>query len=102
MLGPADFSILSGFPGDFGHPMLMQAMEKIAAAARNTGKHWSRTVANLEHAKQALDMGARILFHNADIVMVKNALEQMQQQFAPLGFRFDNRLKGPSRSYLGN
>jgi 4-hydroxy-2-oxoheptanedioate aldolase len=37
-------------------------------------------------------MGARLLFHNADIVIVKNGLEQMQARFAPLGFTFDNRL----------
>ena len=72
MLGPADFSILSGFPLQFDHPRITQAMEKIAAAARNTGKHWSRPVSDPEQAQQALEMGARLLFHNADIVIVKN------------------------------
>ena len=91
MLGPADFSILSGFPLQFDHPKIIKAMEKIATAAHNTGKHWSRTAANPEQAKQALDMGARLLFHNADIVIVKNGLEHMKTRFAPLGFTFDNQ-----------
>jgi hypothetical protein len=38
-------------------------------------------------------MGARLLFHNADIVMLKRGLENIQSQFASLGFRFENRLK---------
>src|SRR5690606_13754416 len=39
-LGPADFSILSGFPGDFGNKKIDDAVDKIAAAAKKHGKHW--------------------------------------------------------------
>jgi 4-hydroxy-2-oxoheptanedioate aldolase len=92
MLGPADFSILSGFPLQFDHPKITHAMEKIAAAARNTGKHWARTAGTLEQVQQSLELGARLFFHNADIVMVKNGLEQMRTRFAPLGFTFENRI----------
>ena len=92
MLGPADFSILSGFPLQFDHPHILRAMEKIAAAARNTGKHWARTAATTEQVQQSLEMGARLFFHNADIVLVKNGLEQMQSRFAPLGFTFASRI----------
>src|SRR5687768_5716836 len=100
MLGPADFSILGGFPGDFGHSRITKAVETIAAAARNTGKHWSRTVGDLETASQALELGGRLLFHSADIVMIKNALTHMQAQFARLGFTFENRLQNAGYSYL--
>ncbi|HEY4309186.1 MAG TPA: aldolase/citrate lyase family protein [Pirellulales bacterium] len=93
LLGPADFSILGGFPLQFDHPKLTKAVEKVAVAARNTGKHWARTVGTPEQAGQALEMGARLLFHNADIVMLKRGLENIQSQFASLGFRFENRLK---------
>jgi hypothetical protein len=37
-------------------------------------------------------MGARFIAQNADIVMIKTALEQMQRDLSPLGFTFDNRL----------
>lgn len=99
MLGPADFSILSGVPGEFDHPLVTKAVEKVAQAARNTGKHWASTVGSLERAKQMIELGCRLVFHNADIVMVKNALDKMQSQFADLGFTFDNRLKQPSQHY---
>jgi 4-hydroxy-2-oxoheptanedioate aldolase len=99
MLGPADFSILSGVPFEFDHPKVTQALAAVAKAAHNTGKHWACT-STLEKARPALDLGCRLLFCNADIVMVKNGLQEMQRQFAPLGFSFDNRLTGNARSYL--
>jgi hypothetical protein len=39
-----------------------------------------------------MDLGARFICHNADIVIVKRGLEQIQSQFAPLGFTFENQL----------
>ena len=100
MLGPADFSILEGFPGDFENPRIRKAMEAIATAARNTGKHWACTAGSFEKAKMALDLGCRLVFHNADIVMIKRAMEQMHTQFAELGFHFDNRLGTSSGTYF--
>ena len=100
MIGPADFSILEGFPGDFENPRIAKAFEKLAAAARNTGKHWACTAGSFEKTKQAIDLGCRLVFHNADIVMIKSAMEQIQTRFAELGFKFNNRLRGDSHSYL--
>jgi 4-hydroxy-2-oxoheptanedioate aldolase len=100
MLGPADFSILSGFPGQFDHPKVTAALEKVAAAARNTGKHWACTVPNVERAQQMVEMGSRLVFHGADVVMVKLGLEAMQSQFGAAGFKFDNQLQKSAQSYL--
>lgn len=100
MLGPADFSILEGFPGEFSHPRVQEARKKVAAAARNAGKHWAATVPSPEQAKEVIEQGCRLLFHNADIVMVLNGLRQMQAQFEPLGFGFEGRQGGAASSYL--
>lgn len=100
MLGPADYSILSGFPGNFDHPQIAKGLKAVAAAAKNAGKHWACTVSDMERATQALEMGCRLLFDDADIVMIKNGLERMQARFAPLGFTFDNRLKQATQSSL--
>jgi 4-hydroxy-2-oxoheptanedioate aldolase len=45
-----------------------------------------------ERARELIDMGARFLCHGADILMVKNGLEDIQRRFGPLGFTFDHRL----------
>jgi len=99
MLGPADFSILEGFPGQFNHPQMQTAIQTIATAAANQGKHWGMPTFNLEHAQQLLQQGARMLYHMADIIFVKNGLEQMQQQFSQIGFSFDNRLTDSATHY---
>lgn len=99
MLGPADFSILSGIPFQFDHPRIAAAMKAVATAARNTGKHWAATT-TLASAPAALELGCRLLFSNADILMVKNGMDQMQAQFGQMGFRFANQFQKPGQNYL--
>jgi 4-hydroxy-2-oxoheptanedioate aldolase len=94
-LGPADFSILAGIPGraaQFDHPRLQEALREIAEAANRAGKHWGTVSGSVEQSQKLLEMGARFICHGADILMVKNGLEQIQQQFGRLGFSFVNRL----------
>ncbi|HOB76051.1 MAG TPA: aldolase/citrate lyase family protein [Phycisphaerae bacterium] len=99
-LGPADFTVLSGFPGEFDHPVMRKAVEKIASAARKAGKHWGMPGFSVEHTKQLLEMGATFICHMADLLMVKQGLEQIQRQFAPLGFTFHNGFCENGKSYV--
>ena len=92
MLGPGDMSVLSGVPYEFEHPIMLDTRQRIAAAARKAGIHWGTTSPGPDHSRGLIEMGARFICHGADIVFIKRALEQMQQQYAPLGFTFDNRL----------
>jgi 4-hydroxy-2-oxoheptanedioate aldolase len=92
MLGPGDFSILSGIPGQFGHPKIRQAKERIAEAAARAGKHWGCPAGTVDQARELMDMGARVVFYGGDIVILKAGLEQIQRELGPLGFTFDNRL----------
>ena len=50
MLGPADFSVLTGVPGRFDHPSIDAAIRTVARAAKNTGKHWASTCGSVEQA----------------------------------------------------
>ena len=90
MLGPADFTVLTGIPGEFSHPTVAAAVEKVATAARNAGKHWAATCGSVEVARTMIELGARLIFHGCDIVFVKQGLEHVQANFrAELGLRFD-------------
>lgn len=89
MLGPADFTVLSGIPGQFDSDQVRNAKQRIAAAARNAGIHWGLPCATPRHIQEALDMGARFICHGADIIMVKRGLEQIRDACVPLGFSFD-------------
>ena len=94
MLGPGDFTITSGIAGQFDHPLVHQAMDRIAKAAAKHGKEWGRPAGSLEAAKEYMDMGARLICHGCDLPMVKFGIEQIQKDFGKLGFTFNNQLGG--------
>jgi 4-hydroxy-2-oxoheptanedioate aldolase len=101
MLGPADFTVLTGIPGEFSHPTVAAAVEKVARAAKNTGKHWAATCGSVEVARTMIEMGARLVFHGCDLVFVKNGLDQLQADFGKeLGLRFGRPSASSEKSYL--
>jgi 4-hydroxy-2-oxoheptanedioate aldolase len=89
--GPADFTVLSGVPGEFEHPLVLEAMRTIAEAARRAGKQWGSTSASAEQSERLLEMGARFICHGCDIILVKSGLEEIRRQHRSLGFTFDGR-----------
>ena len=92
MLGPGDFSVLEGFPGQLQHKKIELALDRIATAARNTGKHWGTAVGAVQRAQELVEAGARLLFTGADIVVIKNEREQIAEDWASMGVHFENRL----------
>lgn len=101
MLGPADFTVLTGIPGEFAHPTVAAAIEKIARAAEKNGKHWAATCGSLDAARTLMDRGARLLFHGCDLVFVKNGFDRVQAAFGKeLGFRFGRASLPGETSYL--
>lgn len=87
-LGPGDFSILAGVPGQWEHPLVEKAVTAVADAARKSGKAWGMPALSLEHGKKILSMGAKFICYGSDIITVKQGLEAIQKQFAPLGLTF--------------
>ena len=85
MLGPGDYSILAGIPGQFDHPKVTKAIEKVATAARNTGKHWAATCPTIEQAREWMAAGCRLVFHQLDLFILKNELESLRQSFVEAG-----------------
>jgi 4-hydroxy-2-oxoheptanedioate aldolase len=86
--GPGDFSVLSGTPGDFHAPVARAALESTAKAALAAGKRFGTLVFDLDHAKQALDVGATLLCYGGDLHFVRQALTRVKQDFGKLGFTF--------------
>ena len=91
-VGKADLSLQSGIPGQMDHDSIRDAVRKTAQAAEKAGKHWGCPSGSIEQTQELLEMGARFITYNADIVMIKNGLEKMQRDLSPLGFTFDNQL----------
>jgi 4-hydroxy-2-oxoheptanedioate aldolase len=97
MLGPADFSVLSGIPGQWDHALIHDALQQIASAAEATGKNWGCPGFSPEHISKMLEMGARFICAYGDFIMIKNGMEQLQRELAPLGFTFQNQLYPPAK-----
>ena len=92
MLGPGDYSVLSGIPCQFDHPLVHEAYRRVAAAAKGAGKWWGTVSASPEHSQMLMELGALFICHGADIVFLKQAWEGVQQRYGELGFTFENRL----------
>ncbi|MBL9094412.1 MAG: aldolase [Planctomycetaceae bacterium] len=91
--GPGDYSILGGFPGQWDHPKIGAAMERIAAAAKSAGKHWGMPVLNdVAFAKKVYDMGGRFMANGADQQMIRAGFEDLQKRFGPVGLAFERRV----------
>jgi 4-hydroxy-2-oxoheptanedioate aldolase len=87
-IGPADFSLLAGYPGQVDHPVVRDAIRRVASACERSGKAWGLPTPTPQRARELLEMGARFLAYGADILMVKNGREAIRHDFSPLGFRF--------------
>ena len=98
LLGPGDFSVLSGIPGQVNHPKVLKAKEKLANAALSAGKHWMVICPSAEQAKEAIDMGARLICCMADILFIKHGLERMRDEFNEIGFSIEGPLSKPAQS----
>ncbi len=83
--GPADFSVLAGIPGQFGHERIRSAVDRVANAARSAGKHWGTPCFSVDHARELVDRGARFLCHSADLILVKEGFESIRDEFAAIG-----------------
>lgn len=92
MIGPGDLSIQYGIPGQMNHELIRNVWQRTAKAAADNGKAWGCPSGSPEQTQELLDLGARFICHSADIVLVKCGLENIRDQFTPLGFSFDDRL----------
>ncbi|QEG33434.1 HpcH/HpaI aldolase family protein [Bythopirellula goksoeyrii] len=87
MLGPADYSILENIPGEFTHPKILNAMQQVSEAARSAGKQWGMPVFSDEHFHQLNNLGCRLYFSGADIIVLRNGLSLLLDRFAKLGVK---------------
>lgn len=65
--GPGDFSQSIGHPGEWTHPDLVEARERIAKACRLNGKY-AATVGGPGNYRQLVDMGYSYISIGADVV----------------------------------
>ncbi len=70
MVGPVDLSISLGVPGDFEHPKMLDAVEKIFASCRAHGVAPGAQARNAALSKRWKEMGALFLGCSSEIQML--------------------------------
>jgi len=66
-IGPADLSQSMGIPGDWEHPRMRAAVERVSQAARRYNVPWAILPRDAGHARRCVDMGCRILSIGIDV-----------------------------------
>lgn len=80
-IGPADLGQSMGIVGDWNHPKLWQAFERVAKAAKANGIHWAILPPNLAYASRCLELGCRMLSLGLDTWAVQSGLTAFLKEF---------------------
>jgi 2-dehydro-3-deoxyglucarate aldolase/4-hydroxy-2-oxoheptanedioate aldolase len=81
-VGPSDLSQVLGVLAQWEGDKLWQAIDRVAAACRQHGKHWGTIAVNPKFAERAYAAGCRMLSFGMDIVMLRRGLEATRATFA--------------------
>lgn len=83
-VGPGDLSLSYGVPLQFDHPLLQEAIERVARAVRKAGKWWGTTTSSPEAAQEALDRGARMITAGGDHFLLVQGFQKAWQEFSKI------------------
>lgn len=68
-VGPSDLSQSLGVPGEYAHPLVVEAMETVAASARASGKIFGLFAGTPDAALRGMEMGARYVATGVEAVV---------------------------------
>jgi 2-keto-3-deoxy-L-rhamnonate aldolase RhmA len=80
-IGPADLAQSMGLAGEWDHPRIWEAIEKVARAAQNHRVAWAILPRDLAYARRCVDLGCRMLSIGIDVWAVQKGLQAYQEQF---------------------
>lgn len=83
-VGPADLSVTLGVPGDFLHPKCIEALQRVAAAAKKAGKAWGILSRDAEHARKCRELGCQLFSVFGDLDCLRVGLDILRDRFAEL------------------
>lgn len=80
-IGPADLGQSMGLVGDWDHPKIWQAIERVAKAASANGIHWAILPRTAAYAKRCVDMGCKMLSVGLDVWAVQRGLKAFLAEY---------------------
>jgi 2-dehydro-3-deoxyglucarate aldolase/4-hydroxy-2-oxoheptanedioate aldolase len=81
-VGPADLGQSMGLAGNWDHPKLWAAIERVAAAARAAGTHWATLPSSPAAARRCVDLGCRMLSLGFDTWAFAKGVRAFQAEYA--------------------
>ncbi len=83
-IGPGDLALSYGVFPQTDHPLIRQAVEKVAALAAKYNKWWGMPFPNVERGKELVNMGARFLAHGSDLGVIVEGFREVKNSFSKL------------------
>lgn len=83
-IGPADLGQSMGLVGDWDHPKIWTAIERVAKAAEANRIHWAILPRNLAYAKRCVDLGCKMLSVGLDTWTIQRGLKAFLTEFESL------------------
>ncbi len=80
-LGPGDLSLRLGCTPAVADPVIMQAQQRLAAAARQHGKAWGRPVGSADEARAVVQLGAQLVAFGNDFWAIHQHLADCAAKF---------------------
>lgn len=81
-IGPADLGQSMGLPGDWDHPRIWGAIERVAQAARKHKINWAIVAITPAFAKRCVELGCRCLNFGFDCWAVHDGIKAAKERFA--------------------
>ena len=80
-VGPADLSSSMGHPGEWEHPKVWQALEKVSAAAKKHGVAWAILPPSPDYARRCVALGCRMLGIGMDVWVVSKGIKAFKGEY---------------------
>lgn len=83
-VGPSDLGQALGVIGDLTHERALGAIDAVAAACRNQGKHWGAVTPTPEYADLLIEKGCTLITPTNDVKLVTTGLAATKKSFSGL------------------
>jgi 2-dehydro-3-deoxyglucarate aldolase/4-hydroxy-2-oxoheptanedioate aldolase len=83
-IGPSDLSQALGVLGQFEHAKLWEAIDRVARACRQNGKHWGVVPSDPRFAERAYELGCRMISMTADVRALRMGIDATKSAYKSL------------------
>jgi 2-keto-3-deoxy-L-rhamnonate aldolase RhmA len=80
-IGPADLSQSMGLPGEWEHPRVWGAIERVAAVCRQARRPWGILPLGPAHARRCIELGCRMLSIGMDVWVFRDGVRAVLQAY---------------------